>query len=1085
MASDARARYLDQACSNDRQLRNDVDELLKHFEDDSGQLSENAILNVSRLVADDAPGEHPRNDQIGPYRITQRLGEGGFGTVYLATRSGEFRQRVAIKILRDNWRDSEQVTQRFGIERQILSDLNHENISRILDGGSTEQGRPYFVMEYVDGIPITSFCEKNQLNVAQRLELFMRVCQAVAHAHQFGIIHRDIKPTNILVTHDGTPKLIDFGIAKLIDTPAESRVLDLTQTGLLPFTPEYASPEQVRGEPVGQTSDIYSLGVVLYELLAGRRPYSFRTRSASEIERIVCHDVPAIPSTVVGTNAASTKKHEKRTFNADCQSNRPVRSIDSRRRGRLLDGDLDTITLMALRKEPARRYQTAQQLCDDIANHIASRPVSARRDSVGYVIGKYLKRNRMPVLAATMASIALVGFLVAAYSSHRRSVQVSENRKNTYSSDMNVAYQSWEWGNLDRVQTLLAKHVPQSNDSDLRQFEWYYLAHLCEENVANSLISGVDLISLRPGSDMLVAVRSNHLTLVDFANPREPRLTDLPTPTVPGKVKDVAFTPDGNQLAIGYELNSETGLVCVLDLTTDGIETFTCDSPIRHLCFSPDGVHGACAGPDGFVAMWKTNALGIIWTHHGHNGKRCERVAFSPDGRFLATVSKYDRSVAIWNARDGELEKTVSDLGGIMFGVTFSPQGDLLVIGTRLHLLDKKDWICRPHPLSAPNLNAVFAAFSPDGHKLAIATGRGVVEVRDFITGELLGRRLYSVADRYSVRRVGFTDDGQRIVSGSADSVSVWDLATASLSSVHGWNDCPAIGTASNTIAMATRENCVVLWDPKADTLKTVGKHDESVTALACSVDGRLLAAASGSFIRVWDTSDGGLENEFQSEETVAALAVSPDERYLISGEMRNGEKLWNLSTGEQVCFGSGTSIVSAFFTADGRLVTAGGNGDRGDLRIWDCQATKPQLISELHGPNHVTSAVASPGGQFVATGDTGGDILVYDLRNLHQKAHLIAHGGAVTTLAFSPNGETLISGGADGMLGFWDVQNWRQMGTIRHQRHVEAVRLLEISPEQQGLLIFHGEPEYNVSLNWIEMRRRHRLSESFERRQI
>ncbi len=613
LASDARQKYLDQACQDDRQLRNDVDELLEHFENDSGCLAEHAIFNVDRLVADGHSQDLVGGDQIGSYIITERIGEGGFGRVYLATRSAGFRQQVAIKILRDDWADSEIITQRFAAERQILSDLNHENIARLLDGGSTTQGRPYFVMEHVDGIPITEFCDENQLNVRKRLELFMRVCGAVAHAHQFGFIHRDIKPTNILVTGDGIPKLIDFGIAKLIDTPSDAKTLGLTRTGQLPFTPEYASPEQVRGEPVGQTSDVYSLGVVLYELLAGRRPYSFGTRTPGEIERIVCHDVPALPSTVVGRDAAATTKNcDRSTDKADVQTTSRNRSVEPERLKRLLNGDLDNITLMALRKEPARRYQTAQQLSDDIASHIASRPVAARRDSMGYVVGKYLKRNRMSILAATMAMITLAAFLVAGYSARRRSLQLSENRRNTYASDMNLAYQSWEWGNLERVLVLLERQVPQDDETDLRGFEWYYLAHLCERNAANTLVSGVAATALRPGSKMFVAERNNRLTIVDFTDPKEPKQSDLRSPSVPGSIRDIAFAPDGNQLAIGYDLEI-SGAVGVVELSTDSVAKITCDSAVLHVCFSPDGAHGAFAGANGIAGVRETNTQKIIW----------------------------------------------------------------------------------------------------------------------------------------------------------------------------------------------------------------------------------------------------------------------------------------------------------------------------------------------------------------------------------------------------------------------------------------------------------------------------------------
>ncbi len=296
----------------------------------------------------------------------------------------------------------------------------------------------------------------------------------------------------------------------------------------------------------------------------------------------------------------------------------------------------------------------------------------------------------------------------------------------------------------------------------------------------------------------------------------------------------------------------------------------------------------------------------------------------------------------------------------------------------------------------------------------------------------------------------------------------------ASLSSAglqHGWHDCPALDPNSNRIALATRGNKVALWDAKNDALKTVGQHSDVVTALALSTGGGLLAAGSRSLIRVWDTSDGKLRNEFPSDETVVALAFTPDNRQLVSGGMDHGERLWDLSKGELTWSGPATIIISASFTRDGRLVTAGRNwGDRGDLRIWDCEQMRPRLVSEFHCSNHITTAALSPDGKIAAAGNSGGVVVVYDLETLQHKTDVIGHGGAVSTLAFSPDGKTLISGGYDGKLVFWNVESWQQVGTIRHQRQMHAVRFLQPTQEQQGFLVFQGEPEFDVSLDWVNM---------------
>ena len=303
------------------------------------------------------------------------------GTVYRAERDDDqFRQQVAIKVVRGGLPDEFSI-QRFKAERQILANLDHANIARLLDGGATEDGRPYVVMEYVQGKPIDAYAEARQLPVRERLQLFRTVCAAVAYAHQRLVIHRDIKPANILVTESGEPKLLDFGIAKILDPEQEG---DPTVTLVRLMTPEYASPEQVRGEPVTTATDVYSLGVVLYGLLTGQRPYRATSRTPHEIAEAVLNTEPEKPSAVA----------------------------DPKLRRRF-EGDLDNIVLKALRKEPERRYASVEQLSEDIRRHLEGLPVSARPDTLRYRSGKFVRRHKAPVIAAGVAMLALLGGMAA------------------------------------------------------------------------------------------------------------------------------------------------------------------------------------------------------------------------------------------------------------------------------------------------------------------------------------------------------------------------------------------------------------------------------------------------------------------------------------------------------------------------------------------------------------------------------------------------------------------------------------------------------------------------------------------------
>ncbi|MDX2181379.1 MAG: protein kinase [Bryobacteraceae bacterium] len=330
--------------------------------------------------------------QIGSYKLLRRIGQGGMGMVYAACLVAEdFQKQVALKLVKPSLASS-QILRRFRMERQLLAALDHPNIARLLDAGTSEEGAPYLVMEYVEGLPLDRYCETKSLSISERLKLFLTICDAVQYAHQNLIIHRDIKPSNILVTADGVPKLLDFGIAKLIrpeDEP-EAEELKLTATDARPMSPHYASPEQARGEPITTASDIYSLGVLLYELLTGRLPYEFKVRSPAAIEKTICETVPSPPSEVdfKGMGEARDKLRKR------------------------LRGDLDMILLMALRKEPQRRYSSVAHFAQDIRAFLDGRPVVAQSDTVGYRVGKFVRRHTAGVAAASLAILALIASTV-------------------------------------------------------------------------------------------------------------------------------------------------------------------------------------------------------------------------------------------------------------------------------------------------------------------------------------------------------------------------------------------------------------------------------------------------------------------------------------------------------------------------------------------------------------------------------------------------------------------------------------------------------------------------------------------------
>lgn len=410
-AVDQRGGFLLQACAGDSELIAEVQSLLFSYEESSSFIQGSAFDHAVDLFAQsDTPQPGQR---IGCYKIVREIGRGGMGAVLLAIRDDEeYEKEVAIKIIKRGM-DTDYLLERFRNERQILARLDHPNIARLLDGGTTESGLPYFVMEYIEGQPIDEYCDEKKLSVVERLKLFRKVCAAVHYAHQNLVIHRDLKPSNVLVTDDGTVKLLDFGIAKIL-TPDSQGFTKQTATLMRMMTPEYASPEQVRGDHITTASDIYSLGVVLYELLTGRSPYRYKGRSPLEVLSIVSNNEPEKPSTVIYRLEESTRSlngAETQIITAEDVSLLREGSADKLRRR--LSGDLDNIVLKAMRKEKERRYLSVERLSDDIRNYLHGLPVSARKDTFSYRAWKFVSRNKAAVVAATLVLLTLIGGIIA------------------------------------------------------------------------------------------------------------------------------------------------------------------------------------------------------------------------------------------------------------------------------------------------------------------------------------------------------------------------------------------------------------------------------------------------------------------------------------------------------------------------------------------------------------------------------------------------------------------------------------------------------------------------------------------------
>ena len=422
-----RAAFLRVQCARDEELRREVESLLVSHEASTEFLNTPAVdLNRALLAVDDLTGEIPRVQYVGPYQLERRIGKGGMGSVWLARRVDHaYEKKVAVKMVKRGM-DTQEILRRFRMERQVLAGLDHPNIARLIDGGSTPDGLPYLVMEYVEGTRIDRYCETRQSSISERLKLFRDVCAAVQYAHQSLVVHRDIKASNILVTEGGVVKLLDFGIAKLIRTEFSTLAAAETRPELRPMTLDYASPEQVRGDSITTSTDVYSLGVLLFKLLTGKFPYGEEDKSREALQRAICEMEPLRPSSVVLSDEKRAIPQATQKMEVEQAGAPETREKARRRLKRKLAGDLDVILLMALRKEPARRYASVEQFSEDIRKYLEGQPVIARRDTFGYRAGKFLRRNAPAVAAVSVASVLLLASTVWSVASARRTSRLLE-----------------------------------------------------------------------------------------------------------------------------------------------------------------------------------------------------------------------------------------------------------------------------------------------------------------------------------------------------------------------------------------------------------------------------------------------------------------------------------------------------------------------------------------------------------------------------------------------------------------------------------------------------------------------------------
>ncbi len=1050
----------------------------------------------------DQPTTESLGTIVGPYKLLQQIGEGGMGAVYMADQLEPVRRRVALKIIKPGM-DSRQVIARFEAERQALAMMDHQNIARVLDVGTTASGRPYFVMELVHGVPITQFCDDGKLNPRQRLELFVPVCQAIQHAHQKGIIHRDVKPSNVLVTmYDDlpVPKVIDFGVAKAVEQRLTEKTM-FTQFGAFVGTFEYMSPEQAEMNAFGvdTRSDIYSLGVLLYELLTGTTPLEqkrLREAGLAEMVRLI--------------KEAEAPRPSVRLFSSN---NLPkiaaARNTDPGRLSGIVRGELDWIVMKCLEKDRKRRYETASGLARDIQRYLADEPVEACPPGAGYRLRKAARKHRTPLLVASAFLVLLVsGAVASAWQAVRATVaeREAESRKReaddaraqaeerrdklaavndtlrraSYVADVNLAHVAWDENNLSRAHELLEKHRPRPGETDLRGFEWHYLRRLFQRDLltVKAHPGGVTAVAFTPDGKRLVTSGASR-PRQKYSDPRlgDFKLWDAATGQqlrfpLGGRaleVERVALSPDGTRLAATC-LNQT---VLVWELATGGLVSLQgpAGAVARNVNFSPDGKRLVCSFNPADDDPTKDSPRSIwIWDLVERRAVvTIDRLpwggfmapSFSPDGKLLA--APHGRGlVKVWDAATGhEVFSCKYADRSIVCDAAFSPDGKRLAICGYYNGIRTWDVASR-EMLSAWTSEFQVReclAFSRDGKRLATGGIRGIVEVWDTMTGLKVQTFKGHLGP---VDAIAFAPDGMRLATGSADgTLRLWDVTEPpeavsipkDAAAAGGFPDLSPDGQTLLTDPVSGERRPLRLWDtatgkPRCEAIEL----PQPAVSWAWTADGNhLYLADSGKAIRVVDVATGKVIRTFPVDAEINPLrydiALSPDERWCANSgpagtitvrDAQNGAPFRTMGKLE------GSAGILAFGPDGSRLL---GADEYGALKIWEVATGREIAATRLSGVLIQVARFSADGKRVAVAGLVGqlltGEVRILDAETAREVQSLRGHSANVKDAVFSPDGGRLATASVDQTIRIWDLATGQEILKLSGDPKVYTVRFV------------------------------------------
>jgi WD40 repeat protein/serine/threonine protein kinase len=1060
LAGAERVTFLNGACLGDPALRQRLEALLAAHEAPD-ELSP-AVKATIKLELADAPDEAV-GQTLGRYKLMERLGEGGCGVVYVAEQTQPVRRRVALKVIKLGM-DTKAVVARFEAERQALAMMDHPNIAKVLDAGTTDLGRPFFVMELVRGIRITDYCDQNQLSTQERLDLFIKVCQAIQHAHQKGIIHRDIKPSNILVTlHDGVPvpKVIDFGIAKA----TEGRLTDATvYTQLHQFigTPAYMSPEQAEmsGLDIDTRSDIYSLGVLLYELLAGSTPFDAQelmSQGIDQMRKTIREKEPVRPST-----RFATLKGEELTTTAK------RRSADKSKLMHQLKGDLDWIVMKCLEKDRTRRYDTATGLAADLKRHLNNEPVVARPPSTAYRIQKAVRRNKISFAAGTIVFGALLLGIIAttwqsvrathakrealvaqsqavaaqagesiqrqkAEANEQQAVAAQANetklreqaeaeelaaRQKAYASDMKLAQSALAENNLGRAQELLNRQRPQAGQKDLRGWEWRYLWQYCQSDALYELCQKTDSISSlsvsHDGEWLAVGIgmSSGPASVWNLRNHQE-----IVCPTVGGEIKSVTFSPQSSLLALLVTKTNSPNDLHLWDVATRKMAgEFPLDGVCLGLAFSEDGR--------------KLVTESVLTNEAGEFVRGQIAVWQMPEGKKL---SEYSISPLDFEANSGT-RLAVSRNGGI--AAFAKPGGNICVIDLAT---GKESWMAK----AADDEFVMCVAFSPDGKVLA--TGAGFVESAIRLWDVASGKEIKRLeGHRAFISSLVFWPDGKTLASASGDqTIRLWDLTDISNvpparvlqgHKLEVWK--LALLPDNITLVSGSKDGSVLVWDTSA----MHSRHDyitlpDKIDGWCFGPDGRSLLTANLRAFTRWTGTDFQEKAQFKKlGEDVYSSIPSTDGKWIATVSTNNVIQVWDLQHEQHESlfrqFMVPTNFpanVNCFIDQDKTLIVTYGGND--DVEEWDIATGKK--MRSWQGIRDWYFVRISPNGQFCVTWRKDDTALLRNLADGNENNLDLNGKTQVSDLSFSPDGKLLAVASMYGFARMFDVDTQRELATL------------------------------------------------------